>query len=202
MKRELDKKIPSYIMKINSRQRCGLLIENPASGGATSSRISGFMLLETLIAVVIFAIFVMFFVASFNNIFASQASTWERQEASLYAQEGLEVAYNIFANTANWYSLTGALDENTAYKLKVDAPPAFLKGTELLSAEYTREISFERVYRSNSTHEIVNKTIDPSAQLDSDTILVKSTITWVGKGGSDETEFLTYFVKPPSLETQ
>ena len=152
------------------------------------------MLLETLISLTIFAIFILFFVASWNNISATQDFSWKRVQASIYAQEGVEVAYNIITNSRDWVNLTRNLDKNEIYKIKVESPPGFVIGREEID-EFTREVKIEPVYRSMVSHEIVPDGKAEEHVYDPDTLLLKCVVRWVGKGGSQELEYVTYVTR-------
>lgn len=155
---------------------------------------AGFLLLETLISITIFAIFILFFVASFNNIFATQDASWKRTQASLYAQEGLEISYNIFTNTTDWTALVRKLKENPVHHPNLDKVPGFLPAEEKIDG-FTRQLTFEDVYRVLSTHEISTQPPTDQTYFDPDTLLVRSQVKWVAKGGEQSVEYVTYITR-------
>jgi prepilin-type N-terminal cleavage/methylation domain-containing protein len=154
----------------------------------------GFTLLETLISVTIFSIFLLFFLSSFTHIFASQDTSWKRVEASMLAQEGLEISYNIFTNTQDWTSLINRLHEEEVFHVTTEGTPDFVPGVEI-GEDLNREIRVEDVYRSSETGEIVTTVSDPLTVYDPDTVLVKSRVEWVGKTGQEHIEYVTYVTR-------
>lgn len=159
-----------------------------------SARSRGFLLLELLISVTIFAIFILFFVASFNNIFASQESSWRLAQGSMYAGEGLEVAYNVLTNTSDWSELIRKLKANPSFHPNLDQVPGFFPGPEVING-FTREVAFSDVFRSLNTHEIVDQPVVSETYYDPETIKVISTVRWTAKGGPQQVEYVTYVTR-------
>lgn len=154
----------------------------------------GFLLLETLISITIFAIFILFFLASFNNIFATQDQSWKRTQAGIYAQEGVEVSYNIITNTHDWTHLINSLKGITVYQVNVDSIPGFLPGGESIN-EFNRQIRIEEVFRSAKTHEIVEDKNEKDVVYDPETLLIRCTVHWNGRGGDQDVEYVTYVTR-------
>lgn len=155
---------------------------------------AGFTLLETLISMTVFSIFLLFFLASFSHIFASQDTSWKRVEASMQAQEGLEISYNIFTNTHDWTGLVNELRAEPVFHISNEGSLRFIPDVEVTD-DFKKQIMLEDVYRSSVTGEIQETVSDTSTVYDPDTILIKSRVEWMGKGGREHIEYVTYITR-------
>lgn len=153
----------------------------------------GFTLLETLISITIFSIFIVFFIASFRQIFSAQDISWERIDASFYAQEGMEVVYNVFENIDNWQALANSFTPNQSYWVNEESSTYLSLGSQEIEG-YTREIFISPVYR-NAQLEIVSAEV-PGAVLDTQIVQIESIVTWESRGQDQEVRFVTYLTQP------
>ena len=154
----------------------------------------GFTLLETLISITIFSIFLLFFLPSFSQIFASQDTSWKRSEASMRAQEGLEISYNLMTNSQDWTGLVNRLRVQDVFHITTEGRPDFAEGKEI-DEDFIKLIMVEDVYRSSLTGEIVTAVSDSTTIYDPDTVLVKSRVEWSGKNGKEHIEYVTYITR-------
>jgi Tfp pilus assembly protein PilV len=142
---------------------------------------TGFMLIEALISVAVFALMVTSIIPVLNFMFKQSTRSKYEQEASLLVQEGLEVSYNLF--TADWEAYpagetyhpalfyTGPGSEDFQWTLETGSDAA-------LMTRYNRSITIENVCRSSTTGQSVSPCTYPDA-IDPNSRLVKTKVTWV-----------------------
>ncbi len=144
----------------------------------------GFLIIETLIAIVIFSLvaFSLFATISFLQI-RTQKSRYDA-EASLLAQEGTEIAHN--ALFAKWGEYS-----NGTYFPAYDASEEdwiLLPGEETnLEARFTRAIMVHDVCRDSLTGEQIQSYFDSgicAGEIDDNSKIIETKITWQ----EDETE--------------
>ena len=156
------------------------------------NKLSGFTLLESLISISIFSIFIVFFITSFRQIFAAQDISWQKIEASFYAQEGMEVTYNLFHNASNWQTYANSFFPFQSYQISNGPGNALVAGTKV-SGDYTQEIYINPVYR-DAQLKIVGAS-EPGATLDPQIVQVQSRVSWESRGKHQQVEFETYLTQ-------
>ena len=153
---------------------------------------SGYLLLEALIAMAIFVVLIVMLVSSFQHVFASQQTSWERVEAGLYAQEAMEVSYNL-AVSMDWD------DFRTSYLAGIFHPEytpvlQLVAGEEPLGGVFTRRVEVEAVWRDSVTHAVVAEDY-PGAMEDEEMLRVIATVNWVVKEIPQQARYETYVTK-------
>lgn len=156
-------------------------------------RSSGFLLLEPLLAVTLFAAFIVFFLASFRNIYRTQDVSWRRVNAGIYAQEAMEVLYNISVNDETWKEQVDTFSATQPYSVSIYPDVEILEGAEILDEQYKREIYFVPGYRDDSGKLVSADT--PDAQVDPNTYQIISRVSWPEGDRQQVVEYVHYFAK-------
>lgn len=156
----------------------------------------GSFLLEPLISVTIFSIFIVFFLGTFRNIFASQDIIWERMQASLLAQDAVESVYNWLMNS-DWQSAVNIISENEIYAITPGQAPVPVFAAEVINNKYAREITLRPAYRNQETFQLVNSP-GSGTMVDNNLIVVIATVEWQYRGKMVTTQFSTYVSNPES----
>lgn len=154
----------------------------------------GFLLLEAVISMALFAVLIIFFIASFQYVFLSQKTSGERVQASLYAQEAMEISYNLANTTADWPAFVASFAPATAYHPEIVPMTQLVVGEEVLDEKYTRQVFVQTVERNPVAHIIVpNGT--PGAVVDSDTLQLTTLVTWEVGGTIQEVRYEMFVIK-------
>lgn len=139
-----------------------------------SKSVLGQSLIELLIAVAVFGLIITPFLGSLLNLTTAQVRYRHRVQASQYAREGLEIAYNLVVNSQDWDDFADTYDGQTWHPSSTD-PLELVEGTELIDGDkFTRGISFEKK--------------------DAEILEVSSKITWEDRGKEQEVELITSLI--------
>ena len=154
----------------------------------------GYLLLEAVISMAIFSGLLFFFTLSFRNVFTSQTTSAERVEAGLYAQEGMEVMYNLAINTTDWNGFVANFDPDKTYYPVFSTVAQLAEGEEVIKEKYTRKIFVQTVFRDPVTHQIVPDGTGGAVE-DPGTLRIVTLVTWNVNGSPQEVKYETYVVE-------
>ena len=143
----------------------------------------GYFLIEALLSIVIFSVLVLsiFSMISFVQNRATRSNF--DSEAALLLQEGTEIAHSVLLGDwenygdAVYFPLFNATTET--WELK--------EGEENnLHALFSRKIELMKVCRDSSTGNILSTNFPCEGQIDPNSRIVKTTITWLERGVNKE----------------
>lgn len=154
----------------------------------------GFLLLEVVISLAIFGLLLMFFTMSFSNFFSVQGNSWKRVEATLYAQEGMEVMYNLANNTSEWDEFVENFDFNEVYHPVFSPQPQLAVGPETLDDQFTRKIYVNTVLRDPITYQI-RPSGTAGAVEDRGTLHIITEVTWTTNQTPQIVRYETYLIE-------
>ncbi len=154
----------------------------------------GYLLLEAVISMGIFISLIVFFIISFQHVFSSQRTSWERVEAGLHAQEGMEIAYNLASSTTDWELFSTSFDADEPYHPEYSPFLQLLNGTEVLEDKFTREIFVQNIVRDPVTFQVVDESVSDAID-DPDTLRLITRVSWNINGIPQEVEYEMYVIK-------
>lgn len=159
----------------------------------------GQLLIEVLVAVAIFSAIIIPFILSLSNLIFSQTRYHQRVQAANFAREGLEITYNIAANTTDWNNFVathhlGTFYPSTSGELELIRVENDSDG--VIEGKFTERITIAKVWRDNESDEIVNDEVvaEDLRWEDKDTLEVISKVSWPELGEPKEVEFATYLI--------
>ncbi len=143
---------------------------------------SGFLILESLLAIVIFGILIVSIFPTINFMFKRMHRTKYDAQGSLLLQEGMEVAYNVFSANSDWSLYPVGADK--IYKpIRIGALETWgleLGNEGLLQTRFTREIVIVEVCR-NAAGERISTPLSglcAPGTADASGRIVRTTVTW------------------------
>lgn len=138
----------------------------------------GQLLLELMIAVTVFALTVFYFIMTLKNVLLKKSDYRDRIAASYYAQEGMEVAYNLGVNM-DWTSF-----KNKAYNSESEAmanpyhselnPVSLASGEKEFEGKYMQKIFL---------------------QSDGEKVIVTSRVEWLEDSNLENIDYKTYLIQ-------
>ena len=143
-----------------------------------SAHTKGHSLVELLTAITILSLITSPFVSSLANVTTAQIKYRHRTQATQYAQEALEIAYNLAVNTINWQTFRQYGDNpDQNYFPFVDANGFFdlAPGEETnIKGKFNRSLSFS--HKDNG-------------------LIVQVEITWQERNQPQEVAISTYLIE-------
>jgi type II secretory pathway pseudopilin PulG len=171
---------------------------------------SGFTLVETAIATVILAFVMVNIISSFVNLTHSQVRSLLILRAADYAREGLEVAYNISANTYNnpdsWdlKIRSKALSPDEYYPIftQLTGEISLASGSEVINGIFHRSLKFYEVCRDPDNASPTYSAIishSPPCDLDTNVVKVVSTVSINHANSLNDIEIYSYLINPDAI---
>ena len=152
----------------------------------------GQLLIEVLIAVAIFCAIIIPFILSLSNLVFSQTRYHQRVQAANYARGGLEITYNIVANTSDWGDFVTSHHLGTFHPSNSD-DLELIDGEEIIEGRFTRQITIAKVWRDDENGEIVDED-DGDNWEDDNTLKIVSKVSWQELDELKKIEFVTYLI--------
>lgn len=148
---------------------------------------SGFGLIETITAIGLFAVFATVGVTTILHSYSVNRLSWEKDQAVLLAQEGVEAARSLKERAwSNMVAGTYGVDESGGSWV--------FTGSSDTLGDYTRTVTVSTVQRDGS-----NNIVTSGGTVDSDTMMVTSAVNWsFSPTRNNQVTFSTYltnFVK-------
>lgn len=145
----------------------------------------GFLVLEAIISIAILSVVLVTVLPSFNFLLTRARRSQNETQATLLLQEGLEVAYHVFATSHNWDGYT----IGTSYIPVHNGTWELVAGVDVdLETLFTRKIEIQAVCRNPSTGVQMNlpscSTTHP--RFDDTSRLVVTTVSWNESGKNQE----------------
>lgn len=144
----------------------------------------GFIILEAMLAIVVFSMVVFSVVPMISFLLRRTARSKYESRASVLLQEAMESSYNIFVSNWNAYPVDGTYHPGQSAAKKW----VLFNGEQTnLETIFTRSIAIRRACRNNGNGELLsNQSAVCSGIRDSDSRIITTTISWEEEGKTKE----------------
>lgn len=147
----------------------------------------GQILIEPIIAIGVFGVLLAPFISYLGNSARTQIKYRHQAQATHYARAGLELVYNLVANS-DWDELKSGLTLPETYRDNGDNPAKLEVGTDQMG-RFTREINIDLAKRDS--HGNLQET---GGNPDENTLKVVAKVIWDERGKEEQVSLETYLI--------